>query len=76
MSGIRRSGMLGTGVQACSHCSRCSGVPVLVSRLLCVGALWVAAVLVCCPGGKCSEVLVQVGVVLLGVVVGDGILLC
>ena len=64
------SGMLEIWVQAGSHRGRCSGVLVLVARLLSVGVLWVG-VLVCCPGGKCSGVLVQVDGVPLGVLAGD-----
>ena len=58
-------GGLGVGVQAGSHRGRCFGVLVLVARLL---------TLVCCPGDKRSGVLVQVAVVPLGVLGGDGVL--
>ena len=53
------------GLGYSSHRCRCFGVLVLVARLL---------TLVCCPGDKRSEVLVQVAVVPLGVLAGDGIL--
>ena len=64
-SGRSSSGVLGVGVQAGSHRGRCFGVLVLVARLL---------TLVCCPGDKRSGVLVQVAVVPLGVLAGDGVL--
>ena len=64
-SGRSSSRMLGIGVQAGSHRGRCSGVLVLVAQLF---------TLVCCPGDKRSRVLVQVAVVPLGVLAGDGIL--
>ena len=63
--GRSSSGVLGVGVQAGSHRGRCFGVLVLVARLV---------TRVSCHGDKRSGILVQVAVVPLGVLAGDGVL--